>query len=60
MDYKMNIACKTKIYHANLLKLYLDKQETEQVPTVGIAIIEKEDHLDEGAVNDRQLLDITK
>ena len=59
MDYKINIAGKTKIYHANLLKLYLERQEAAPVQTVGIAVIEAEDHLDEGAVDDEQLLDIS-
>ena len=39
MDFKINIAGKTKIYHANLLKLYLERQEVEPVQTVGIAVM---------------------
>ena len=34
-------------------------QEVEPLQTVGIAVIEAEDHLDEGAVDDEQLLDIS-
>ena len=58
MNFKINIAGKTKVYHANLLKLYLERQEVEPAQTVGIAVIEAEDHLDEGAVDEEQLLDI--
>ena len=55
MDYKIKVGGKTKIYHANLLKRYLERQEDD---TAGIAVIEAECH-DEGAVDDEQLLDIS-
>ena len=45
------------IYHANLLIQYLERQETDPVQTVGIAVIEAEDQDEEGAVDGEQLLD---
>ena len=59
MDYKISIKGKTKIYHANLLKQYLERQEADPVQTVGIAVIEAENQTEEGAVDDEQLLDIS-
>ena len=59
MDYKISIKGKTKIYHANLLKRYLERQDADQVQTVGIAVIEAENQAEEGAVDDEQLLDIS-
>ena len=62
MDYKIisiKVTCKTKIYHANLLKQYLEIQYAEPVQTVGITVIEAEDQAEEGAVDDEQLLDIS-
>ena len=59
MDYKISIKGKTKIYYANLLKRYLERQEADPVQTVGIAVIEAENQAEEGAVDDEQLLDIS-
>ena len=61
MDYKIisiKGTCKTKNYHANLLKQYFNRQYAEPVQTVGTAVIEAEDQAEEGAVDDEQLLDI--
>ena len=59
MDYKISIKCKTKIYHANLLKRYLERQDADSVQTVGKEVIEAENQAEEGAVDDQQLLDIS-
>lgn len=59
MDYKINVGGKTKIYHANLLKRYLERQEGDTIQTAGIAVIEAECHDEEGVVDDEQLLDIS-
>ena len=51
MDYiiiSIKGTCKTKIFHANLLKQYLERQYAEPVQTVGIAVIEAEDQAEEG------------
>ena len=58
MDYKINVGGKTKIYHANLLKRYLERQEEDAIQTASIAVIEAECHDEEGVVDDEQLLDI--
>ena len=59
MDYKINVGGKTKVYHANLLKRYLERQEEDAIQTAGIADIEAEFHDEEGVVNDEQLLEIS-
>ena len=58
MDNKISIEGKTKIYHANLLKRYLERQDADPEQTVGIAVIEAEHQSEEGAFDDEQLLDI--
>ena len=58
MDFKINVGGKTKIYHANLLKRYFERQEEDTNQTAGIAVIEAECHDEEGVVDDEQLLDI--
>ena len=58
MDYKISIKGRTKIYHANLLKRFLERQDADQVQTVQ-AVIEAENQAEEGAVDDEQLLDIS-
>ena len=59
MDYKINIWGKTKIYHANLLKRYLERQEEDTIQTAGRAVIEAKCHDEEGVVDDEQLLDVS-
>ena len=59
IDYKINVGGKTKIYHANLLKRYLERQEEDAIQTAGIAVIEADCHDEEGVVDDEQLLDIS-
>lgn len=67
MDYKVDVNGKTKVYHANLLKLYVERekddeqrqqQTTENV--AGVAVIEAEDAEKVGAVDDEHLLELGK
>ena len=56
MDNKISIKVKTKIYHANLLKRNLERQDADPEQTVGIAVIEAENQSEEGAFDIEQLL----
>ena len=65
MDYKVEVKGKIKIYHANLLKRYVerdkvndDEQQEPDNRDIVAAIVEAEIHDDIGVVDDEQLLEL--
>ncbi|XP_033726122.1 uncharacterized protein LOC117315829 [Pecten maximus] len=70
MDYKVDVGGKIKIYHVNLLKLYVERIDVKtkckatcpigsaKETVAGIAVIEAEDEKDCGAVDDENLLEL--
>ena len=62
VDYKIEVGRKVKIFHANLLKRYYErepeKMENEISKLAGIAVIEDEEVGEIGAIDDEHLLEL--
>ena len=62
VDYKIEVGRKVKIFHANLLKKYyereLEKMESEVSKLAGIAVIEEEEIGEIGVIDDEHLLEL--
>ena len=58
MDYKIQMGHNTKVFHANLLKEYIERKDETEEQEGGMAIIDEELHEDIGAVNDDEIIEL--
>ena len=62
VDYKVEMGKKVKIFHANLLKRYYERETeemaNESLQQAGIAVIEEEETGEVGAIDDEHLLEL--
>ena len=57
MDYKIQMGNDTKVFHANLLKEYIEREDKKEQEECSVAIIDEELHEDVGAVKDEEIIE---